>query len=230
MREGFQIRAMAAPASAAFVLAVAWTAVYPATKASAAVLDRIAASVGTRVITESEVILDLRVAEFLDQKPIVLSGKEKRAAANRLVDQYLILHDAEANHVALPSEADAARLLAATKAQYPSDADYRAALARYQITEADVSNHLLAGLRALRYSDFRFRPEVQLSDEDMRAYYGQLMAARPANSPAPAPTFEESRGRVQNLMTDERVLQAMDRWLGVVREESNVRFWDEAFR
>ena len=43
--------------------------------------------------------------------------------------------------------------------------------AQAQISEAELSDHLLAGLRMLRYTDLRFRPEVQISEEALRAYY-----------------------------------------------------------
>jgi len=218
----------AIPVLTATLGAYAWMMTAPS--GFATILDRIAASVGPHVITESEVIRDLRVAAFLDQEPADLSGGEKRKAAGRLVDQYLILHDAELNHVTLPSDSDAVRLLDRTKSQYPSEAAYRAALEHYGITEEDLRNHLLAGLRTLRYTDFRFRPEVQLSEEEMRGYYDRLVAQRERTDTSPVPTFAESRDRVQALMTDERVMQALDRWLTVVREENHVRFWDAAFQ
>ena len=62
--------------------------------AQAGILDRIAVTVGRQVITESDVDRDLRVAAFLDRKPIDLSGEQKRKAADRLVDQLLILQEA----------------------------------------------------------------------------------------------------------------------------------------
>ena len=46
--------------------------------AQAETLDRIAVSVGQEVITESQVILDLRVAAFLDQQA---GGFERRGQA-----------------------------------------------------------------------------------------------------------------------------------------------------
>ena len=198
--------------------------------ASATVLDRIAASVGSHVITQSDLIQYLRVSAFLDQKPVILSGEEKLKAANHLVDQYLILSDAERNHVTLPAEADARSLLDRTKALFGSEADYRAALQKYGITEQDVSSQLLAGLQTLRYSDFRFRPEVQLSDQEMRDYFDKLMKGPGSTSASTGGSFAENRERVQTLMTDQRVMQALDQWLTVVREENHVRFWDAAFQ
>ena len=45
------------------------------------VLDRIAVTVDRQIIAESDVIRFLRVAAFLDDKPVDLSGPSKRTAA-----------------------------------------------------------------------------------------------------------------------------------------------------
>ena len=74
------------------------------------------------VITESQVILDLRVAAFLERKPVDLSGAAKRQSAERLVDQLLILREAVDSHVTLPSTEATAGLVA----PYAAESDYRA--------------------------------------------------------------------------------------------------------
>ena len=93
------------------------------------VLDRIAVTVDKHVIAESDVIRYLRVAAFLDHKPVDLSGASRRAAAAALVDRDLILEESEDSHFTLPSTDDDAALLQQVKAQYPSEAAYQAALA-----------------------------------------------------------------------------------------------------
>ena len=138
--------------------------------ASAETLDRIAVSVGQEVITESQVILDLRVAAFLDRKPVDLSGAAKRQSAERLVDQLLILREAADSHVTLPSTEATAGLVA----PYAAESGYQADLERYGISERDLGAHLLAGLRTLTFTDLRFRPDVQVSPEDIRSYYDKL--------------------------------------------------------
>src|SRR4051794_37805596 len=57
-------------------------------------IDRIAVSVGNQVITESELITDLRVTAFLDRSEVDLSSAAKRKSADRQVDQVLILKEA----------------------------------------------------------------------------------------------------------------------------------------
>ena len=198
--------------------------------AQAGILDRIAVTVDQHVIAESEVIRDLRVAAFLDQKPVDSSGAAKRMAATRLVDQYLILEDAAAARVTMPAEAEAAGLLANAKAQYPSDAEFRAALSRYQITEPDLAGHLLAGLRTLRYTEIRFGPEVEVSEDDLRAYYATLAEGWKKEKPEQVPSFEASRDQVESLLTNQRMMQALDRWLGLRKGEAKVLYRDEVFQ
>ena len=125
---------------------------------------------GREVITESEVILDLRVAAFMDRKPVDLSGAAKREAAERLVDHLLIVREALDSHLTLPSTEAAAGLVA----PYAAESDYKASLERYGISERDLGAHLLGGLRISVFTDLRFRPDVQVSPDDVRSYYDKI--------------------------------------------------------
>jgi hypothetical protein len=187
-------------------------------------LDRVAVSVGHEVITESEVILDLRVAAFIDRKPVDLSGAAKRKSAERLVDQLLILREALDTHVTLPSTEATAGLVS----PYAAEGDYHASLERYGISESDLGAHLLAGLRTSVFTDKRFRPDVQVSPEEIRSYYDKLVAeAGPAA--APVQTFEANREQIEKLLTEQRVDDALDEWLVTARKAANVRYRDKAF-
>lgn len=196
----------------------------------AEILDRIAVTVGEQVITESDLITNLRVAALLDRKPVDLSAAQRRKAAARLVDQALILKEAEFSRAALPSADDAARLLQQVKSQYPSEEDYQAALKRYQVTEEDVVDHLAAGLRALRFTDLRFRPEIEVTPDEVRQYYDQMAAKSQSADPAPAPSFEASRDQIEKLLTDQRVAEALDRWLATERNDTDIVYREQAFQ
>lgn len=194
------------------------------------VLDRIAVTVGKHVISEGDVLLDLRIVAFLDQKPVDASADQKRKAADRIVDQYLLLQEASTSRQQLPTAADAQQLLDQVKTQYVTETEYRAALARYGITEAELSEHLLNGIRTLRFADLRFRPEVQLSDEDLHDYYDSMAVQWRRANPAQVPTFEASRDQIEKLLTDQRVTQALDRWLGTTRSETQILYKEEVFK
>ncbi len=196
----------------------------------AEILDRIAVTVAKHVITEGDILLDLRIAAFLDQKPVDISGDQKRKAADRLVDQYLLLEEAATSHQQLPTAADARQLLDQVKTQYATETEYRAALARYDITEEQLSQHLLNGIRALRFTDLRFRPEVQLNDDDLHEYYDSMAVQWRRANPAQVPTFEASRDQIEKLLTDQRVTQALDRWLGTTRSETQILYKESVFK
>jgi hypothetical protein len=199
-------------------------ALVAAAVARAETLDRIAVSVGQEVITESQVILDLRVAAFLEHKPVDLSGAAKRQSAKRLVDQLLILREAVDSHVTLPSTEATAGLVE----PYAAESGYQADLARYGISEQDLGAHLLAGLRTLTFTDLRFRPDIQVSPEDIRSYYDQL-PRQPDAAAGPLPSFEDSREQIEKLLVEQRVLEALDQWLETARSTANIRYREKAF-
>lgn len=196
--------------------------------AHAETLDRIAVTIGKHVITRSDVLLDLRIAAFVDGKSPDLSGAQARKEAERMVDVYLVLEDAAATRAPEPAIGDVAALVSPIRARYPSDAAYQAALARAGISEDDLKKHLLAGLWMLRYTDLRFRPEVQVSDEDLHAAFTGFVAKLPAG--APAPSFEASRAQLEELVMNQRMLDALDKWLVMARTERPILYRDAAFR
>ena len=192
--------------------------------APAETLDRIAVTVGPDVITESQLVLDLRVAAFLDQKPVDLSGSAKRESAQRLVDQLLILREAAESHMTLPSTEAAAGLVA----RYAAEQGYQAKLKHYGISESNLAAHLLAGLRTLTFTDLRFRPDIQVSADEVRTYYDGL-ARQSSSAAAPLASFEDSREEIEKLLLDQRVLEALDKWLETSRAGAKIRYRDKAF-
>jgi hypothetical protein len=213
----------------------AWVLCWPAVllhgqDQPARVLDRIAVTVEKQLITESEVIRFLRVAAFLDDKPVDLSGPSKRTAAQALVDRALMTMEATESHFTLLSTQDVPPMLQQVKAQYPDQAAYQAALKKYNITEQEVENHLLAGVGALRFADLRFRPEVQVSDQDLRAAYDKFVAGWRASHKEPPASFEDSRGNLEKLLTDQRTTQSLDQWLETARTEKHVDYREPVFQ
>jgi hypothetical protein len=180
-------------------------------------LDRIAVSIGTQVITESALMLDLRVSAFLDRVPVDVSPAAKRRSAERLTDQVLILREATESHLTLPTSA--ATLMNDLRVQYGPD--YPAALKRYGIEERDIAAQLLAGLIGLTFTDLRFRPAVQISEEELRTYFGKL------NGEA---TFEASRDQIEELLRRQRTSEALDQWLVTARAAGRVQFREAVFR
>jgi hypothetical protein len=89
-----------------------------------------------------------------------------------------------------------------------------------------LAEHLLAGLRMLRYTDLRFRPEVDISEDALHAYYDKLAAS----AGTARLTFEASRDDIEKVLTEQQTMQALDRWLSMARGETSIVYHEAAFK
>jgi hypothetical protein len=200
---------------------IAIAVIASALSARAEPLDRIAVTIGTHVITESAVILDLRVGAFVDQIPVDLSPAAKRRAAERLTDLALILREAEESRLTLPSAEDAMAAVNLVKKQFDGEAAYRAELTRCEIKEEDLSAQYLAGMVARTFSEMRFRPAIQIPEADLRAYYERVKDGV---------SFEASRDEIERLLTAQRTEEELDAWLKSARAAAGVQFREKVFQ
>jgi hypothetical protein len=210
-----------------------WIAVtiLAAIAAQAETLDRIAVTVGTQVVTESQMLLALRGTALLSRVPVDLSAPAKRKMAQWLADQIVFLQEATANHITLPSSEAAKGKLESFKSLYPSVDQYTRDLERYSIQEGDLAELLLADLREQTFVDLRFRPEIQVSDDDLKAYYEMIAAGRPGITPLfdVCRADENCRADVEKKLTDQRAMEALDKWLITARAAARVQYRDKVF-
>jgi hypothetical protein len=131
--------------------------------ASAAVVDRVAVVVGNKIITESEVLQDLRITQFLNQQLLDLSPAKRREAADKMVDQQLLRNEMETARFAMPDTEQADAMLANFRRQhFANDDAFHAALARYGVTEAEVKQRQFWQLAVIQFTHVRFRSELPL--------------------------------------------------------------------
>jgi hypothetical protein len=123
----------------------------------AEVLDRVAVTAGKDVITESEVVEELQLTDFLNQASLDRGPTARRAAAERLVDQYLIRNEMRLEGFPQPQASAADQTLRQFRqAHFHAPAQYQASLEKYGITEEELKQHLLWQVAALRFTQQRF--------------------------------------------------------------------------
>ena len=191
------------------------------------IIDRIAISVGNQVITKAQIDEEVRLTAFLNGSQLDLSAEERKKAADRLIEQTLVRRDMEFSHYPIPPQSDAEPALKALKANYPSEAQYRQALDKYGITEEALKQRLWWQTTLLRFIDYRFRPGILVPDKDIRNYYDLEVVKWKGQGIKQIPSFEESREKIGELLTDQRIDQAIDQWLADTRKQIAVRDHDE---
>lgn len=188
-------------------------------------IDRIAVTVDNRVITESEIIRQIRIAAFLNGEQPDLSAANKRVTADRLVEQALIRRELDTSRYAAQG-ALATPEYQELKNKYGDDNSYKQALVKSRITDKDVQEALQWQALFLDFVDMRFRPGVQLPESELQDYYNQQVAENPGK----LPPFEEARESIEEILTSQRVDNALDRWLGQVRTQTRIKYTQEVFQ
>jgi hypothetical protein len=194
---------------------------------SARVLDRIAIVVDRQVITETQLQEELQVTAFLNREPVDTGVEARRAAADRLVEQELVGREMRLSQYPLPSEDDVNELLEAQRRQFGGAALFDKELERYGLDAGILRRHLRFQLMTLRFIEFRFRPDVQITDADITRYYEHQMQTWKQSHSGPQPGIEESRASIEKALSDQRVDYALSSWLEETRKQVDIVYLDK---
>jgi hypothetical protein len=199
--------------------------------AHAEILDRIAVSVGNRVITETDLAREIRLTAFLNGQKPDFGPENKRQTAERLVDQLLMRADLDVSRSLLPSAEESEIELKEVKQRFADEAAYRRALAEYGITEEDLRARLKWQLTLVRFIDIRFRAGVQISDEDVRNYFNEhLRPTLEKSHPGQPISLDDYRENIERTLGSEAANQQAEQWLRRARNRTRIVYHDEVFR
>lgn len=199
--------------------------------ASAAIVDRIAITVGQQVITEQELDEELRVAAFLNGEKINRTPEARRAAGDHLIQQLLVKREMEVSHYPTPAKEDVDRYLDDLRANFAGPEPFLRALRQYDLSEAALREHLALQLTTLRFIEFRFRPDVAISDSDIQSAYDREIAEWQTDHPGAAPPpLAASKEALRNKLLESRTDEALNAWLEESRKQVNIIYLDRALR
>jgi hypothetical protein len=198
----------------------------------AEIIDRIAVSVGNQAVTTSDIDREIRVSSFLNRSQPDFSPAARHATADRLVEQRLILRELENSGYPVPADSEIDPILDNFKKDnFTSDEDYFHALAEAGITDRQVRDELLWQRRLLEFIDVRFRPGVQVSQQDIENYFHlKVEPAAEAAHPGEPVTLDQYREQIEEKLTGDQVDKQMNAWLENARQRSEVVVHQEAFQ
>ena len=200
--------------------------------AIAEIIDRIAVTVENQVITESEIMHEIRLTAFLNGEKLDFSPDAKRKAAGRLVEQKLIRREIDLGRYVQPDPAEVEPVLKQVLAQrFQTPQQYQDALKEYGITEEDLKAHLLWQTTLVRFIDVRFRPGVQVSDEEVRQYVAKEFPALQKQAGAGDYTdLDGVRQKIEQAIVAQKIDQQMDQWLEETKKRTRIEYRPEVFQ
>ena len=191
---------------------------------SGEIIDRIAANIGSEVITDHQVLQQLRLAAFMNSAAVDTSTEAKRQMLDRMINQTLVRREIAFTRFPNATKEDAAPLLKEVRARYPTDMAFQSALDRYGITPDELEQQLIWQLTFLRFIEYRFRPSVQVTDTEIRQEYRRELEVR--KTPGPPPSLDQMRPELEKTVRQQLTDSALDRWLGETRTQIDISYHD----
>ena len=206
--------------------------------ARAVIVDRIAIEVGGKIITESEIDQRIRLTAFQNREQSDFSLASQSKAAQLLIDQKLIEREMDVGHYPrLETIGRKSLLTDYEKAEYKSDAVALAkALSAYGLTTQDLEDDLGRQSDLLTFLNLRFRPAVQVTDEDIQRYYNDTLKndtlrqdtlKNDTVKQAQAGALNEMRAQIELKLTGERADKELDLWLQDQRKRTKIEYLEK---
>ena len=165
--------------------------------ARAAVVERILAVVDGRPVLLSEVAVFQR-----------LRGERERAALDGLIDEQLMYREAARLPQAAPTADEEQRAFESLRARTPpAGKDEEEQLRRVARRQAAI----------LKYVDFRFRPQVRVGEEAVRAAFD-------AQSRPDGPSFEAAAPALRAGLAEADLSRRIEEWVKELRRSAEIRY------
>ena len=194
---------------------------------SGQVVDRMVAVVNRHVVLQSELEQEVRIDVMLRGLPLgQATGAEMDAMLDRLIDQSLLQQQIMNTAMIDPRPEDLKEALRNLRSQVPGaekDEQWQAMLAAYGVTERDVEVHIASQMRLLRFIDLRFRSLTRVDRGAVTAYYQEQYLPERRRQGLPELPLNEVFRQIEKLLSDQRVDDLLNAWLGALRAQANIQ-------
>ena len=201
-----------------FVLMFLWLAI----AAFGEEIDRLLVAVNGRVVTEG----DLRLARNLNA--LLAPGgnsteRSREVEINRLVDLELMRQELTNFAAIKGDESEIESRMQDLRNKYAEIGGLPALLRDLGLQESELRSYIDLQISIEKFIQFRFRPFVTVSPEEILAYYKQKLVPRLEKSPGVrVPDLEEVTAQIEEILAQEKVNMAVDNWLKDIRRHSRV--------
>jgi hypothetical protein len=190
------------------------------------VVDKMVATVNagvkTDLITYSDLLwqLALQPNTVLDNP----TSADLNRALRLLIDQRLILQEAEKLPTIVPTPAEITSARAELARNFPSQPAFQERLQRVGLTSERLDEIIEQRLKMEKYLDFRFRNFVVISQKEIAAYYTDIYVPRfRARFPGRiVPNQEEAKGEIERTLMEAKIESDTDAFLDTARERAEI--------
>jgi hypothetical protein len=219
-RSGFQFVLYAALLPAALAAQPATPALHRLT------VDRIVVTVGRTLITLSDVKHAHGFECLMSQASCHPPDEQRlREVASRLIDQALLEQEIQASRLLPAPKGEVERLMAELVEALGGEEAFGKAVRQADLTPEQVQRRLERQATALRFIDLRFRPNAQVEEASIEAYYKDtLLPKLQLEAGQRPPGLDELREQIEEVLVQEKINEEFSAWMGQLREQAQIRF------
>jgi hypothetical protein len=173
-----------------------------------------------------------RIVAVVDGRPLLLSevralqvlkGLDQDQAREKAIDARLMYQEAARLPQADVSAEDEDRALAQLGKQRPD--------VRGRIEEEELRRLVRRELAILKYVEFRFRPQLGVSDDDVRRAFEAERAGKEDVAPVVGgPSFEQVAAQIRERLEQRAIGERIEAWVRDLRDRANVRYVPEGVK
>ena len=161
-----------------------------------------------------------RILAVVDDRPLLLSavralekvrGLERGVALEAAIDERLMFQQATRLPQAQVRAEEEQRAFASLRQRQPGIEE--------RVPEKELHRLLRRQLVILKYVEFRFRPQVRISEDVLRAAWNAGYRGQPEG-----PAFEEAAVELRDRLEREELDRRIEDWVQSLRERAEVRY------
>jgi hypothetical protein len=170
-------------------------------------VDRIVARVQNDIILLSEVRELAAYQQLLDGR-----SDSQDELVRALVEQWVVRNEAYEAQFPRPSASEIDTAFTRVKGRFASLQAFQERIADLGLSEPAIRRLVSEQLYLSRYLDYKFRPAVQVSDEEISAYYQEELAPALRNKGQDAPPLDEVRTQIRELLVERSITERAAAW------------------
>ncbi len=190
-------------------------------------IDRLLAAVNGKVITEGDLVL-ARSLNAVISPGDAPSADAKSQEIERLIDQELMRQELKNFRLGQEDGTGIPARLQTLRDAYAQKGGMAEVLRRLGLQESELISYLQLESAVQVFVNFRFRPFAAVSDEEIKSYYGERLAAQFRKSGLALPPLEQIAGKIEEILREEKINAMLEQWIREIRRNSRIEYFDAA--
>jgi hypothetical protein len=188
-------------------------------------IDRLLVAVNGDVITEG----DLSLARSLNEVILYDQSAQPNSRDNeidRLVNLELMRQELKSFSMTQEDESRVEARLQSLRDVYAGKGGFPLLLQKLGLQESELMAYLRLQSAIMKFVDFRFRPFIKVSDEEIKAYYEERLAAQLEKAKLPLPALTQVSGWINEILKEEKINAALEQWIKEIKRNSRIEYFN----